>query len=217
MRYFFHFLAAESRLDDELGSDHCGPIAARAEAVRAAREMIADGLRRHEPLAAGGVIEIIDERGRLVDCVSLAEAAFGVVPETRYRRVFDGTPHGCVLLAPDFTIVDANRAYLQATMSELGAIVRRRLFDAFPDNPGEPDAAGVRNFAASLEAVLRLKTRQAMPVQRHDMRRRDGTWDMRYWKSVNVPILDPSGEVEFILHHAEDVTPAYTGVRSRAG
>jgi hypothetical protein len=39
---------------------------------------------------------------------------------------------------------------------------------------------------------------------------------LRYWKPTNIPILDHNGEVEFILHHAEDVTPAYAPVPTRA-
>lgn len=216
MRYFFHFLAGDARLDDDLGLESAGPSLARIEAIRAAREMIADALRRNEPVPADGVIEITDERGQLITQVSLLEAAFSGGPESRYRRVFHNLPHNYLLLAPDLTIIEANRAYLKATMTSLSAIARRSLFDVFPDNPGDPQADGVRNLSVSLQAVLSEKADNAMPVQRYDIRRPDGSWEMRYWRPTNIPILDDNGEVECIVHHAEDVTPAHAPEATRA-
>jgi PAS domain-containing protein len=219
MRYFFHFLAGNERLDDDAGIEHAEVARARAEAVRAARELIAESLRRNLPIAEDGVIEITDARGQLVDQVSLVSAAFGDAGETaerHYRRIFDVAPQNLLLLTPDFTIRDANRAYLRATMTNPSAIVRRPLFDVFPDNPGDPDATGVRNVSASLNAVLRDKAEHTLPVQRYDLRRPDGAWEVRYWKPRNIPILDANGEVEFIVHQTEDVTRAVLGQRSRA-
>jgi hypothetical protein len=46
----------------------------------------------------------------------------------------------------------------------------------FPDNPGDRQATGVRNLAASLQSVLDTKLPNAMADQRYDIRRRDGTW-----------------------------------------
>jgi hypothetical protein len=126
--------------------------------------MIADALRRNEAVPADGVIEITDERGQLVAQVPLLEAAFDNGPDSRYRRIFDGVPHNYLLLTPDFTIIEANRAYLQATMTSLSAIAQRALFEVFPDNPGDPQADGVRNLSASLQTVLRDKAEHAMPV-----------------------------------------------------
>jgi len=199
-------MAGSSRLDDDLGLDYGSPERARADAIRAAREIIADILRHNEQVPVDGAIEITDERGRLIESVPLVEAAFGAVPENRYRRIFDGAPQCYLLLTPDFTIVEANRAYLRATMTSLAAIAHRPLFDIFPDNPGDPGANGVRNLSASLQTVLRDKAEGVMPVQRYDIRRPDGGWDMRYWKATNTPLIDAGGGVEFILHHAEDVT-----------
>ena len=215
MQYFFHFLAGDVRLDDDFGLQHGGISAARAEAIHAARDMVVDALRRNEMAPADGVIEISDERGRLVAQVSLTEAVFGAPPETRYRRVFDTAPQGYLLLAPDLTIVDANRAYLRATMTELSAIERRRVFDAFPEKPDDPERSGVRNLSASFEFVLRHKVEHAVSVQRFDIRRPDGTWEERHWKPVNMPILDANGEVEFILQQVEDVTAACLRERTR--
>jgi PAS domain S-box-containing protein len=217
MRYFFHFLVDDDRLDDDLGLAYASAAEAKADALRAAREMIADLIHRDDGTPPDGCIEITDERGRLVDSVPLFEAAFGAAPESRYRRIFEAAPQGTLLLAPDLTIVEANRAYLRATMTERAGIVGRPLFDVFPDNPDDPDASGVRNLAASLDAVLREKAQHVMPVQRYDVRRPDGGWDVRYWKPTNFPVLDGGGEVELIVHQVEDVTRAVMQEASAVG
>ena len=77
-------------------------------------------------------------------------------------------------------------------------------------------ANGVRNLTASLDAVLCGKAEHAMPLQRYDIRRPDGTWEVRHWKPRNIPILDANGEVEVIIHHAEDVTQAVLAEHRRA-
>ena len=206
MRYFFHFLSGDDRLDDDLGIDHPGLAGARAEALRAAREMIAESLRRNVPVPDDSVIEITDDSGRLVDRISLVAAAFGETAERRYRRVFDAAPQATLLLTADFVIVDANAAFLRARQTERAAVTGRLLFDVYPGSAAAPDGNG--DLSASLAAVLRDKITHDVPVQRQDVRRCDGGWDERYWALRNIPLLDAVGAVEFIVHQAEDVTPA---------
>jgi PAS domain-containing protein len=179
MRYFFHYLAGDTRIDDDEGVETADAAALRAEAVRAAREIMTDALRRDEPLPVDAVIEITDERGWLVAQVPLTQAAFGLAPESLHRRIFDSAPHGYMLLARDFTIMDANDSHLRATMTELGAIVRRPLFRVFPENPDDADRQGVRAVVASLHTVLRDRVAHAVPSHRYDILRRDGVWEKR--------------------------------------
>jgi len=87
-------------------------------------------------------------------------------------------------------------------------ISRRDISKVFPDNPSDPEARGVRNLLASLRSVLKTKKPSFMAPQRYDIRRHDGSWEERYWKAVNLPVLDDNGGVEFIIHHLEDVTGA---------
>jgi PAS domain-containing protein len=215
MRYFFHYLAGEARFDD-LGLDHADSDSAKAEAIRAAREMMADALRRNEKLPADGVIEVTDERGNLVAHVALPDAAFGAVPHSRYRRIFDHAPECYLVLSRDMTIVEANPAHLRATMTDLAAIVRRPLFDAFPPGPGDAYGRAMAAISDSLQAVLREKAAQVVSGQRYDIRRPDGSWEERHWTVVSTPIFDAAGAVEFILQRVEDVTLACSPERSRA-
>lgn len=127
-------------------------------------------------------------------------------PALDYGAVFAATRHAYLLLSPDLRIIDANRAYLSATMTDREALAGRHMFDAFPDNPSDPAADGTRNLGASLERVLATRTPDAMALQRYDIRRPDGTFEERCWDPVNTPVLGNDGRVDLIIHHVVDVT-----------
>lgn len=122
-----------------------------------------------------------------------------------YQKIFRASPGQYLLLNRDFAIVDVSDAYLEATMTDrsiLGAFI----FDVFPDNPNDDLSNGVRNLTSSLSIVLKTGKPHQMQIQKYDIRRPDGTFEIRYWSPTNIPVHDDSGEVEFILHTVKDVT-----------
>jgi PAS domain-containing protein len=123
-----------------------------------------------------------------------------------YLRVLHCLPHAYLVLTPDFTIIDANPAYCGLTFTDPEHIRGRNMFKVFPDNPGDPEANGVRNLTTSLKIVLAKKHKDAMPWQRYDIRDRSGIFLERHWSPVNSPICDDNGEVRLIVHHVSDVT-----------
>jgi PAS domain S-box-containing protein len=129
-----------------------------------------------------------------------------------FHAIFDAVPGLYLVLRPDdpvFTIVAANKAYAQATLTDQNKIIGCGLFEVFPDNPHDPEASGVRNLHASLREVLAGKTPHAMAAQKYDIRRPEsegGGFEERFWSPVNSPVIDSSGEVQFIIHRVEDVT-----------
>ena len=126
-----------------------------------------------------------------------------------YRLLFEQSPDIYLVLAPDLTIVAANEARLRATLSTLEGTVGRHVFEAFPDNPNDPEATGVRNLRASLERVLETRAPDTMPIQKYDIQRpveQGGAWEERYWKPTNTPVLRADGSIAYILHRVEDVT-----------
>ncbi|MDQ3997135.1 MAG: ATP-binding protein [Gemmatimonadota bacterium] len=149
----------------------------------------ADGVRATEPLRT-------------------EDARRGVAQD--FRALFDAAPGLYLVLAADpprFTVVAANDERLVATMSIREGTLGRGLFDVFSDaNPENASRTGVANLRASLETVLRTRAPDRMEVQRYDLARPDGTWEVRYWKQTNAPVLGPAGEVVYIIHHVEDVT-----------
>lgn len=126
-----------------------------------------------------------------------------------FRALFESAPGSFLVLTPDLTIVAVTDAYLRATMTTREAILGRSLFEAFPNNPADGNATGVRNLRASLERVLQSRTADTMAVQKYDIRRPAAAgeeFEERYWSPVNSPVLDAGGQILWIIHKVEDVT-----------
>jgi signal transduction histidine kinase/ActR/RegA family two-component response regulator len=123
-----------------------------------------------------------------------------------FRRLFDAVLSPLLILTPDFTIVEVNRAYLTATRTTR-EIVGHPIFEIFPDNPEDPSADGVANLRRSLEAVVATGRTDTMALQRYDIPKgEEGGFDERYWSPVNAPVLDAYGRLSHIIHRVEDVT-----------
>ncbi|WP_405827873.1 PP2C family protein-serine/threonine phosphatase [Streptomyces sp. NBC_00105] len=133
-----------------------------------------------------------------------------------YEAVFQALPGAVALLTPDLVYVDANEAFLVTSGRTREQLIGRYLFDVFPDNPGDPEATGMRNLRDSLERVAATGERDTMALQRYDVEHasRPGVWEERYWSPVNVPVLAPDGSVALLLHRVEEVTEL---IRARGG
>ncbi|MFF0791574.1 SpoIIE family protein phosphatase [Streptomyces spiralis] len=129
-------------------------------------------------------------------------------PPVDYQALFAATPSPYVVLGPDLVILDVNAAFCLASRRSREDLVGRYLFDAFPDNPADPDADGVRNLSASLHRVLRSKEPDTMAVQKYDIpvSEHPGMFEERWWSPINTPVLGPDGQVACIIHRVEDVT-----------
>jgi len=124
-----------------------------------------------------------------------------------YRRLFKAAPGKILVVRPhSFEIVAVTDAYLEATMTRESDIVGKTLFEVFPDDPDDERAEGTRRLLASLERVQTLKTTDIVGVLRYPVRRPDGHFEERFWSPVNSPVLNDVGDVEFIMHRAEDIT-----------
>lgn len=129
-------------------------------------------------------------------------------PEIDYAVLFAATPSPYLVLGPDLEIVAVNEAYLRATDQTRGELIGRYLFDAFPDNPADPEAEGVRNLNASLHRVLASREPDTMAMQKYDIPvpGLPGVFQERWWSPINTPVLGPSGTISWIIHRVEDVT-----------
>lgn len=125
-----------------------------------------------------------------------------------HAALFAATPSPYLVLGPDLVIVDVNQAYLEATERTREDLLGLHIFTAFPDNPADPDADGVRNLGASLHRVLATSRPDTMGLQKYDIpvMGRPGVFEERWWSPVNTPVLGPDGRVAYIIHRVEDVT-----------
>ncbi|WP_053695202.1 PAS domain-containing protein [Streptomyces sp. NRRL F-5755] len=134
-----------------------------------------------------------------------------VLRATSDSQLFLVTAAPYVVLDTDLRIRAANPAYLRATGRTRDELIGAFMFDAFPDNPEDPTATGVRNLGASLERVLRYGVPDDMGVQRYDIPDPEvpGTFRPKTWSPVNSPLVDGDGRVVGALHHAEDITAVH--------
>ncbi|GAA2706344.1 hypothetical protein Apa02nite_069810 [Actinoplanes palleronii] len=137
-------------------------------------------------------------------------AAMGI--EVDFRRVFESAPAALLVVDPDLRIVAASDAYLQATGTDRAMIMGRLIFDAFPDDPADPDADGVDNLRASLNRVRDNRVVDVMAIQKYPIVVPGRTdFETRYWAPMNSPVESPDGELLWIVHRAEDVTAYVQG------
>ncbi|MFJ3306800.1 PP2C family protein-serine/threonine phosphatase [Streptomyces sp. NPDC086549] len=139
-------------------------------------------------------------------------------PPIDYEALFAATPSPYLVLGPDLLILDVNAAYCWATGRTRNDLIGQYLFDAFPDNPADPDADGTRNLSASLHRVLHSRQPDTMAVQKYDIPVPDqpGVFEERWWSPINTPVLGPDDQVVWIIHRVEDVTEFVLSHATRA-
>lgn len=138
---------------------------------------------------------------------SVPGITMAVMDAVEYRRLFDAAPTPYLILSPDLTIVEVNRAYLAATRTRRETLIGKSIFLAFPDNPEDLAADGVRNLRQSLETALATGRPDTMALQRYDIPvGGEGRFEERYWSPVNVPVLAEDGAITHIIHRVQDVT-----------
>ena len=112
-----------------------------------------------------------------------------------------------LLLDCDLRIRAASIAYEKVTLREHGELPGQLLFDAFPDNPNDPQANGTANLAASLETVMRSRHTHDMRIQRYDVPDPDepDQFVPKVWSPTNTPLVD-HGELVGVAHRVEEVS-----------
>lgn len=128
-----------------------------------------------------------------------------------YEALFQACPYPFVLMDASLTIVGANNAYLRATGADANEIVGRYAFSAFPPEPSDPGAAGMKALRDSVLRVVETRRPHNAPLVRYALRR-DGPngpeYEDRYWSVMHTPVLDKHGELMYVVQNAIDVTEA---------
>ena len=132
------------------------------------------------------------------------------VNEIIFQQLFEATPHPYLILNADenYTIFAVNDYYLAATGIQRNEVIGKPLFEVFPDDPNDVSTSSVSDLHISLDRVVRTGQTDIMGVQKYDIPLRDGSgkFEIKYWSPVNVPIVGENGNIEYIIHHVEDVT-----------
>jgi PAS domain S-box-containing protein len=125
-----------------------------------------------------------------------------------YEAIYRQLPIPVLLLTPEFDIADANQTFLRSAGRTREELLGRNLFEAFPEDPADLRATGVRNSIASLRRVLATGEPDAMEFQKYDVEvpGSQGIYAKHYWSGVNAPAFGPDGRIVLITHCGEDVT-----------
>jgi serine phosphatase RsbU (regulator of sigma subunit) len=129
--------------------------------------------------------------------------------EIDFAAVFQALPGAVAVLTPRLEYACVNESYIRLSGRTPDQLIGRYVFDVFPDNPdGGGDTSGVDDLKASLNRVLDTGERDSMALNRYDVERvdRPGTFEERYWSTVNTPLHDPEGKLTMIVHRVEEVT-----------
>ena len=127
------------------------------------------------------------------------------------KAVFEALPNLNLVLSadPEFIMLAASDARLQATNTTREDCIGRSIFEVFGNNPDETAASGTGVLRASLERVLETRSPDRMATTKYDIPRpasEGGGFEVRYWSPINVPVLNERGEVTCIIHQTQDVT-----------
>jgi len=124
-----------------------------------------------------------------------------------FRKLFESLPGLSVILSPDLDILAATNGYLKALLTTREEITGRSLIDIFYHKSASTISNSANQLLASLKRVLIYKMPDVIPAQQYDIALHDGSnHKEKYWRFFNVPVLDDQQEVEYIIHHVEDVT-----------
>ena len=133
-----------------------------------------------------------------------------------FQTLFESAPGLYLVLRPGtFEVVAASDAYLRAMHLERENVIGRSLFDVLPDDAETAD--GLRELRESLERVQNTKRADVMAVQRYPVRlpaSEGGGLEQRWWSPVNSPVRGLIGDLDYIIHRVEDVTPFIEKMRS---
>ncbi|WP_256010358.1 ATP-binding protein [Desertivirga xinjiangensis] len=111
---------------------------------------------------------------------------------------------------PSFTIIYGNPAYLKVTGTNPGDIVGLGLFEAFPENPDDLETGSVQALKNSLIECVLKKSETSLPTQRYDIPvRGTNSFETRYWRAFNNPVIDADGNIKYIIHTTVDITDAF--------
>ncbi|MET9457992.1 SpoIIE family protein phosphatase [Streptomyces canus] len=137
-------------------------------------------------------------------------------PQIDYAAVFRALPGMVALLTPELVYVDFNDDFLRLTGRAREQLLGRYIFDAFPENPNDSAASGMRETRESMLRAVATGERDTMAVLRYDIEdpQRPGHWQEHFWSPVNAPVIGTDGKVKLLVHRVEEVTEL---IRARGG
>lgn len=123
-------------------------------------------------------------------------------------KTFETVPYYCLILSPDFRVLNASDVYLKLVGRNRELILGWNVYDVFDQSPNWQLAmdAGLK---ASMQTAIETRKRHEMPVLQFFI----PNWDQpdqpaneSYWIISHTPVTDEHGEVSYFIHDINNIT-----------
>jgi signal transduction histidine kinase/CheY-like chemotaxis protein len=125
-----------------------------------------------------------------------------------FQALFESAPAMLLALDDGLRIVAVSDGYLHGTQATRGELIGRPVWEALAARQDDYPPGAITGLRASLERVCRDLAADTMEIQKRYRLRPGaaGTFEVRYFQPVNIPVLGPEGGLRYIIHRLEDFT-----------
>src|ERR1700744_1939333 len=127
-----------------------------------------------------------------------------------YKAIFYNSQSPMLIIdidAPQYTMLDVNKAYLQATNTNRQDLVGKPVLSVFPPNPAGHASKNAERIISSFDQAIKNKVAHVLSNYRYDIPvPGTGESEEMYWTISNTPVLDEQGEVIYFIHSLINVT-----------
>lgn len=131
-----------------------------------------------------------------------------MIPLKNVHEVFKSHPVPTLILSPekDYYIIDANDAFIKATHTVLSDLLNKPLFQVFPDLEVDDEHSAIKSIRMALDKVKATKTAHDLGPIRYDIKTSVGEGQINYWETHSSAVVNPNGDLEYIVHTIIDIT-----------
>src|SRR5688500_13563588 len=108
-----------------------------------------------------------------------------------FKALFNCSPNPYMVLDRELRYVAAHEASLRVTASRLEELLGRHVFEAFPNDPADPDNASARMLRTSFERVLARRAPDTLALIPYRVPRQTAegvVTEDRYWSATHTPV-----------------------------
>ncbi len=135
-----------------------------------------------------------------------------MIPKTDFEAIFRASPYPYMVMSKDLIIMSANDAYLKIVDRSEAELVGLSLFEAFPENPDDPNSTNTQLLKDSINTAIAIGKPHNTPFIRYAVEKKTSkgiVFEERYWSAVHTPVFDKQGDVAFVFQNTIDVTDLY--------
>lgn len=126
-----------------------------------------------------------------------------------FNALFDALPGQLLLLAPDapaYTVLAASEEWLRGMGQGREQVLGKGVGEVFPSLAGTETGPGPSALSRLLQQALEQKQARVMPVGCYQVPAAEGRSGTRYWSAQSKPVLNPAGDVCYLLLSVQDST-----------